>query len=178
MAENESGLVVVDMHAAHERIAYERLKQAYHGEGVVMQQLLIPVQLPVTESEANCVETHSTEFKTLGLDLTRQAEALIVVRAVPALFKSADIPKLVNAVLSEWLLHETLDTIDLKMNEIFSTMACHGAVRANRRLSLSEMNTLLRELESVERGQQCNHGRPTVVRQSLKSLDALFKRGQ
>ena len=178
LSENKEGLVLVDMHAAHERVTYERLKKAYASTGITTQKLLLPVHVAVTESEANLVEASTQVFLQLGLDLMCQGSELIIVRAVPAVLKGADVQRLVQAVLAEWSLHETIDSIETRINYLLSTLACHGAIRANRKLSLSEMNALLRDIEVTERSGQCNHGRPTIIKMTLKSLDALFKRGQ
>ncbi len=178
LSENKEGLVLVDMHAAHERVTYERLKKAYASTGIATQKLLLPVHVTVTESEANLVEASTQVFLQLGLDLMCQGSELIIVRAVPAILKGTDVQTLVQAVLAEWSLHKTMDSIDTRINCLLSTLACHGAIRANRTLSLSEMNALLRDIEVTERAGQCNHGRPTVIKMTLKSLDALFKRGQ
>lgn len=178
IAQNTEGMVVVDMHAAHERILYEKLKNAYADTGVVMQSLLLPVTLPVTDAEATLIETNHQVFKQLGLDVIRRSATNIVIKGVPALLNQAEPGQLINDMLSEWQVHETTDNIEQQINAQFSTMACHGAIRANRQLSLHEMNELLRQIEATERAGQCNHGRPTYTVMSLKAMDKLFKRGQ
>ena len=178
LAENDHGLVLVDMHAAHERIVYERMKQHAEDEGIVSQPLLVPLTLNVSQSEAELVEQHQPELAQLGLKLERLSHEQIRVRDVPALLKQADIENLVRDVLSDLTEHGQSQRISEYSNEILSTMACHGSVRANRLLSVAEMNALLRDIEQTERSGQCNHGRPTWKQLSLDQLDALFLRGQ
>jgi len=178
LAENEQGLLVVDMHAAHERIVYERLKIAYEDQHVVTQPLLVPISLHVSQSEADLVELHQQHFKRLGLELDRLAPEQISIRQVPALLKNADVENLVRDVLSDMVEFGSSERIEQQQNELLSTMACHGSVRANRLLTRDEMNALLRDIEATERSGQCNHGRPTWMQMSLKQLDNLFKRGQ
>ena len=143
-----------------------------------MQALLLPVTLPVTDAEAALIETNNQVFRQLGLDVIRRSATNIVIKGVPALLNQAEPGQLMNDMLSEWQAHETTDSIAQQINAQFSTMACHGAIRANRQLSLHEMNELLRQIEVTERAGQCNHGRPTYTVMSLKAMDKLFKRGQ
>ena len=178
LAENDQGLVLVDMHAAHERIVYERMKQNMREEGVISQPLLVPLTINVSQSEAERVESGASELHRLGLKLERLSHEQIRVREVPALLKNADIEKLVRDVLSDVMEHGQSQRIEQSHNEILSTMACHGSVRANRLLSIAEMNALLRDIEHTERSGQCNHGRPTWKQMSLDQLDKLFMRGQ
>ena len=178
LAENEAGLVLVDMHAAHERIVYERLKQHTFNEGIISQPLLVPLTLNVSQSEAELVENQAHELSRYGLKLERLSHEQIRVREIPALLKNADIEKLVRDVLSDWLEYGQSQRVEESNNEILSTMACHGSVRANRSLSIEEMNALLRDIEQTERSGQCNHGRPTWKQLSLEQLDNLFLRGQ
>ncbi len=178
LAQNADGLVLVDMHAAHERISYEQLKQAQAGEGIRSQPLLVPLSLDVSMQEAELAETQQDWFAGLGFELDRQGREQIVVRAVPALLHEADMAALVRDVLADLLEHGSSSRIEQSINELLSTMACHGSVRANRRLTLQEMNALLRDMERTERSGQCNHGRPTWVSISLPELDKLFLRGQ
>ncbi len=178
LAENDHGLVLVDMHAAHERIVYERMKQHAEDEGIVSQPLLVPLTLNVSQSEAELVEQHQPELTQLGLQLERLSHEQIRVREVPALLKQADIENLVRDVLSDLTEHGQSQRISDYGNEILATMACHGSVRANRLLSIAEMNALLRDIEQTERSGQCNHGRPTWKQLSLDQLDSLFLRGQ
>jgi DNA mismatch repair protein MutL len=178
LAENEQGLVLVDMHAAHERIVYERLKQHVADEGIITQPMLVPLALHVSQSEADLVENLQFEFKALGLVIERLGHEQIRVREVPALLRDADIEHLVRDVLSDFSEYGESSRIEQHANEILSTMACHGSVRANRALSIGEMNALLRDIEQTERSGQCNHGRPTWKQLSLKQLDSLFLRGQ
>lgn len=178
LAENDQGLVLVDMHAAHERIVYERLKQHSAQEGIISQPLLVPLTLHVSQSEGDLVENQHEELIQFGLKIERLSHEQIRVREVPALLKHADIEKLVRDVLSDYMEHGQSQQIEQKTNDILSTMACHGSVRANRQLTISEMNALLRDIEHTERSGQCNHGRPTWKQLSLQQLDALFLRGQ
>lgn len=178
LAENTHGLVVVDMHAAHERITYEYLKRSMAEESVRSQPLLVPVAISVSKKEADCADNHPETFQKLGFTLSRLSPEKITVRAVPSLLKNSDIESLVRDVLSDLLMHGSSERIQQAMNEILSTMACHGSVRANHRLSVPEMNALLRDMERTERSGQCNHGRPTWTQMSLSQLDKLFMRGQ
>ena len=178
LAQNREGLIIVDMHAAHERITYERMKQALDGESLRRQNLLVPLSLAVSEAEADCAETHRGNLLALGLELERVAAESVLVRQVPALLKDADIEQLARDVLSDLLEFGSSDRLENRRNELLSTMACHGSVRANRRLGIDEMNALLRDMEATERSGQCNHGRPTWVWQSMDELDKLFLRGR
>ena len=178
LAQNRDGLIVVDMHAAHERITYERMKQALEKESLRRQNLLVPLSLAVSEAEADCAETHRESLLALGLELERVAAESVVVRQVPALLKDGDIEQLARDVLSDLLEFGSSDRLENRRNELLSTMACHGSVRANRRLGIDEMNALLRDMEATERSGQCNHGRPTWVWQSMDELDKLFLRGR
>ncbi len=178
LAQNKEGLIIVDMHAAHERITYERMKQALEQERLRRQSLLVPLPLAVSAAEADCAETHGESLLALGLELERVAGEAIVVRQVPALLKDADIEQLVRDVLADLLEFGASDRLQSRQNELLSTMACHGSVRANRRLGIDEMNALLRDMEATERSGQCNHGRPTWVWQSMADLDKLFLRGR
>jgi DNA mismatch repair protein MutL len=178
LAENAHGLVVVDMHAAHERITYERLKVAMASEGLRGQPLLVPESIAVSQREADCAEEHGRWFLKLGFELQRLGPETLAIRQIPALLKQAEATRLVGDVLSDLLEYGTSDRIQAHLNELLATMACHGAVRANRRLTLPEMNGLLRDMEQTERSGQCNHGRPTWTQMSLDQLDKLFLRGQ
>jgi DNA mismatch repair protein MutL len=178
LAENAQGLVLVDMHAAHERITYERMKTARDGEGIRAQPLLVPRSLAVSQREADCAEQFAQVFLSFGLRLERAGPESLLIRELPVVLRDADAEQLVRDVLSDLLEHGSSDRIETHSNEILATMACHGAVRANRRLALAEMNALLRDMEETERSGQCNHGRPTWVQLSLTELDKLFLRGR
>ena len=178
LAENAQGLVVVDMHAAHERITYERLKTAMASEGLRGQPLLVPESLAVSQREADCAEEHHAWFGRLGFELQRLGPESLAVRQIPALLKQAEATQLVRDVLADLLEYGTSDRIQAHLNELLATMACHGAVRANRRLTLPEMNALLRDMETTERSGQCNHGRPTWTQLGMDELDRLFLRGR
>jgi len=178
LAENAEGLVLVDMHAAHERITYERMKQAFDAQALVSQPLLVPITLAVSQSEADGADEHSALFEHLGFLLQRAGPESLVVRRVPAMLRDADVEPLVRDVLSDLLKHGSSDRIRQHLDEIMSTMACHSSIRANRKLSTPEMNALLRDMEATERSGQCNHGRPTWTQMSLDALDRLFLRGR
>ncbi|MDM1708800.1 DNA mismatch repair endonuclease MutL [Thiopseudomonas alkaliphila] len=178
LAENAHGMVVVDMHAAHERIMYERLKQAMASEGLRAQPLLVPEVVALSESEVDCAEEHHLWFAKLGFEVQRLGAESLAIRQIPALLKQADAQDLLRDVLADLLEFGTSDRIQAHLNELLGTMACHGAVRANRRLTLPEMNALLRDMERTERSGQCNHGRPTWTQMTMDELDKLFLRGR
>ncbi|AZE70796.1 DNA mismatch repair protein MutL [Pseudomonas synxantha] len=178
LAENAHGLVLVDMHAAHERIMYERLKVAMASEGLSGQPLLVPESLAVSQREADCAEEHHSVFQKLGFELQRLGPETLAIRQIPALLKQAEANRLVADVLADLMEYGTSDRIQAHINELLGTMACHGAIRANRRLALPEMNGLLRDMENTERSGQCNHGRPTWTQMGLDDLDKLFLRGR
>jgi len=183
LAENSTGLVLVDMHAAHERIVYERLKTQWsqasaRAPRLGSQPLLIPAPFAATPLEVACAEQHTDSLLALGLEITVLSERTLAVRAVPVALAQGDVVALARSVLAELSQHDSADLLQRAHNELLASMACHAAVRANRRLSLEEMNALLREMERTERADQCNHGRPTWRQLSLRELDALFMRGR
>ena len=178
LSENELGMVLVDMHAAHERITYERMKLAWHADGIKAQPLLVPKSIAVSDREANVAEEFSEYFAKLGLALERMGPETLLVRQVPVMLQNADVEKLVRDVLGDLSQHGDSDRVESQINEILATMACHGSVRANRRLSIEEMNALLRDMERTERSGQCNHGRPTWTMLTVDQLDKLFLRGR
>jgi len=185
LAENAQGLVVVDMHAAHERIVYERLKNQLdlavsQGSAAAMasQPLLIPATFAATPQEVASAEAHATTLHTLGLEITPFSPKTLAVRAVPTTLAQGDAVELARSVLNELAQHEASTVIQRAQNELLATMACHGAVRANRKLTIDEMNALLRDMEQTERSDQCNHGRPTWRQVSIRDLDTLFMRGR
>ena len=178
LSQNANGLVIVDMHAAHERITYERLKQAIEGEGVRSQPLLLPVTLNISQREAEVCEEQTDLLFKLGLEIDRIGEQSIVVRAVPVLLQRSSAEQLVQDLLADLAVYGTSRRIEESINNVLATMACHGSVRANRKLTLEEMNSLLRDIETTERSGQCNHGRPTWVQLDMTQLDKLFMRGQ
>ncbi|MDX1569652.1 MAG: DNA mismatch repair endonuclease MutL [Xanthomonadales bacterium] len=178
LAENRQGLVLVDMHAAHERITYERLKASHAGEGVRSQLLLVPENLAVSAREAEFVETHGEAFTELGFELDRIGMESIRIRRIPSLLQRAEASELVRDVLADLNEYGSSSRVEEHINTLLSTMACHGSVRANRRLTIPEMNALLRDMERTERSGQCNHGRPTWVQLPLADLDRLFLRGR
>ena len=178
LAENRDGLVVVDMHAAHERIGYERLKAAHDSEGLRSQPLLVPATIAVSEREAGVAERESATLAELGFEVTRAGPQAVTLRAVPALLAHGDVEALLRDVLADLLEHGASRRVAGARDELLSTMACHGAVRANRRLTIPEMNALLRDMEATERSDQCNHGRPTWTRFGLAEIDRWFLRGR
>jgi len=178
LAENAHGMVLVDMHAAHERITYERLKAGRAASGLRSQVLLVPLSVAVSAREAAAAEEHAEALADWGLELSRSGPSGVVVRRIPALLEGADVAQLSRDVLSELAQHGSSRRLQELENELLSTMACHGSVRAGRRLTIPEMNALLREMEATERSGQCNHGRPTWVQLSMAELDKLFMRGR
>ena len=178
LAENTQGLVVVDMHAAHERIVYERLKTQLDGAAIASQPLLIPATFAATPQEVATAEACAAVLLTLGLEITPFSPRTLAVRAVPGTLADGDPVELARSVLAELGQHDASTVVQRAQNELLSTMACHGAVRANRKLTIDEMNALLRQMEATERSDQCNHGRPTWRQLSIRELDTLFMRGR
>jgi DNA mismatch repair protein MutL len=177
LAQTAEGIVLVDMHAAHERVMYERMKKLLAGH-TAQQQLLMPEILHVTPAQAEAAEAHAAEFAALGFGVTRLAPDQLALRAIPSLLAGRDPAGIVRDVLSDLLEQGHSRRVEESINHLLATMACHAAVRAQRNLSLPEMNALLREMEGTERADQCNHGRPTWVRLSINDLDRLFMRGR
>jgi DNA mismatch repair protein MutL len=178
LAENDHGLGVVDMHAAHERIVYERLKASLGTASIEAQPLLIPATFSATPQEIATAEAQAGTLRTLGLDISALSPAVLAVRSRPAALAGGDVVELARSVLAELAQYDASSVIQRAQHEILSTMACHGAVRANRQLTLDEMNALLRDMERTERADQCNHGRPTWRQITVRELNALFWRGR
>lgn len=178
LAQGRAGLIVVDMHAAHERITYERMKRALAEQDLKSQPLLVPISLAVSQKEAALTESHGEELQKLGLQIERIGPETLAVRQVPALLRGADTEQLVRDVLADLIEHGQSDRVEAVTHELLGTMACHGSVRANRQLTIPEMNSLLRDMEATERSGQCNHGRPTWTLVTLSELDKLFLRGR
>jgi DNA mismatch repair protein MutL len=178
LAQNRTGLIVVDMHAAHECITYERMKRALAEQDLKSQPLLVPVSLAVSQKEAALAESHGEELQQLGLQIERIGPETLAVRQIPALLRGADTEQLVRDVLADLIEHGQSDRVEAVTHELLGTMACHGSVRANRQLTIPEMNSLLRDMEATERSGQCNHGRPTWTVVTLPELDKLFLRGR
>jgi len=178
LAENAQGLVVVDMHAAHERITYERMKAQQELQKIQSQPLLVPQSMAVSEKEADRAQEFHELFARLGFELERVGPESLLIRQLPVILNRANVEQLVRDVLSDIIAFGSSQRIQHNINEILSTMACHGSVRANRRLTIAEMNALLRDMEETERSGQCNHGRPTWSQMTLSQLDKLFMRGQ
>ncbi len=181
LAENTSGLIIVDMHAAHERIVYERLKNQLDNSAhaaIASQPLLIPATFAATAQEIDTAQTAAATLQTLGLEITPFSPKTLAVRAVPTTLAQSDAVELARSVLAELAQHDASTVIQRAQNELLSTMACHGSVRANRKLTLDEMNALLRQMEATDRSDQCNHGRPTWRQMSIRDLDSLFLRGR
>ncbi|MHB1122468.1 MAG: DNA mismatch repair MutL family protein, partial [Ramlibacter sp.] len=180
LAENRDGLVIVDMHAAHERIVYERLKRQFAEQrgALASQPLLIPATFAATPQEIATAEGSAETLAALGLEITPFSARTLAVRAVPGSLAQGNAVELARAVLAELAQHDASTVVQRARDELLATMACHGAVRANRQLTLEEMNALLRQMEETERADQCNHGRPTWRQLSLRELDGLFLRGR
>jgi DNA mismatch repair protein MutL len=178
LAENAQGLVIVDMHAAHERIVYERMKRQLGASALQAQPLLVAATFAATPAEIAAAQTHAATLQSLGLDVDALSATALAVRSQPAALADADPVALARSVLADLLQHDTSRAVERARDELLSTMACHAAVRANRRLTVEEMNALLRDMEATERSDQCNHGRPTWRQVTLKELDNLFMRGR
>jgi DNA mismatch repair protein MutL len=178
LAQSADGLILVDMHAAHERVTYERLKRLAAANDLSPQVLLVPVTLEVSSSEADYAEQHRVDFERLGFEIDRLGPTQLVIRQAPALLSRTDLGALVQDVLAD--LRERGGSLRLedRSMELMATIACRSAVRAHRSLTVAEMNALLREMERTERADQCNHGRPTWMRLSMADLDRLFLRGR
>ena len=179
LAQAEESLLLIDMHAAAERVNYEKMKaQRQENRQIASQQLLIPVTFAASHEEAAALADHGDTLREYGLDLSSLGGNTLAVRAVPQMLGKSDVAALARSMLHEIAQHGSAQSLEARENAILSTMACHGSVRAGRKLTLPEMNALLRDMEHTPRSNQCNHGRPTWVKLSLKELDALFLRGQ
>lgn len=178
LAENEKGLVMIDMHAAHERVMYEKMKKDMANHSLAIQQLLVPVTVALSEREVDCAEQNQEFFLTLGFDVERIGKETIAVRAVPQLLMKGPTEQLIRDIVADLLQHGKSTRAQESVNRLLGTLACHSAVRANRRLTIPEMNALLRDMEKTDHSGQCNHGRPTTVQLSLDDLDKLFMRGR
>ncbi len=178
LAQNLDGLVIVDAHAAHERTVYEQLKQSMAAENAQSQPLLLPQEITVSESQADLVEQHLDTFAGMGLSVDRTGPTQLTIRSVPALLANSDAEALLNDMIADLATAGTSEQIGQAVDELLATAACHGSVRANRRLTIEEMNTLLRQMEITERSDQCNHGRPTWTCLTIQDLDRLFSRGR
>jgi DNA mismatch repair protein MutL len=178
LSESEQGLILVDMHAAHERIVYERMKAAFYQKNISSQPLLVPINIAVSQSEADLVEENGAVFEAFGFRVERTGLESAMVREVPVILIRGDVEGLVRDVISDLSANGVSDLLESRANELMASMACHGAVRANRKLTVAEMNSLLRDMEITERSGQCNHGRPTWAYLSMSDLDKLFLRGR
>ncbi|MGM0569730.1 DNA mismatch repair endonuclease MutL [Marinobacter sp.] len=178
LAQSRQGMIIVDMHAAHERITYERMKRALEAQDLTSQPLLVPVSVAVSQKEAALAEECAGDLATLGLMVERIGPETLAVRQLPALLRGADAEQLLRDVLADLIAHGQSDRVEAQTHELLGTMACHGSVRANRQLTIPEMNALLRDMEATERSGQCNHGRPTWTLVTLPELDKLFLRGR
>jgi DNA mismatch repair protein MutL len=178
LSQTAQGMIIVDMHAAHERIVYERMKNQVHAGALEAQPLLVPVSMAASHAEVATAEVEREAFSRLGVELDVAGPETLLVRQVPALLADADVEPLIRDMLGDLERYGRSDRLEARINELLATMACHGSVRANRRLTTAEMNALLRDMERTERSGQCNHGRPTWTEMSLKQLDRLFLRGQ
>ncbi|CAI8874983.1 DNA mismatch repair endonuclease MutL [Methylococcus capsulatus] len=178
LAENAQGLILVDGHAAHERITYERMKRQYQAGGIASQPLLLPVRIRLSRADADLAEEYGEHLARLGIELRRTGEGSVLVRSVPALLEGSDVERLVRDTLADLREHGSSGRLQETLNTVLASMACHGSVRAGRKLTVPEMNALLREMEATERAGQCNHGRPTWVQLDTQALDRLFLRGR
>lgn len=178
LSESEQGLILVDMHAAHERIVYERMKTAFYQKNISSQPLLVPINVAVSQSEADLVEESGAVFESFGFRVERTGLESVMVREVPVILIRGDVEGLVRDVISDLAANGVSDLMESRANELMASMACHGAIRANRKLTIAEMNSLLRDMEITERSGQCNHGRPTWAHLSMSDLDKLFLRGR
>ena len=176
LAQNEHGLILVDMHAAHERITYENLKKAREAEGIKSQPLLVPLTISLSESETQCAEQYAPMLQQLGIEVAALSDESVIVRQVPYLLREADVEQLIRDVVADFMANECSSKVEEDINKILVTMACHGSVRANRHLNITEMNSLLRDIESTENSGQCGHGRPTWAQLTLAELDKMFAR--
>ncbi|HEV2613524.1 MAG TPA: DNA mismatch repair endonuclease MutL [Gammaproteobacteria bacterium] len=178
LAQNEKGLVLVDMHAAHERIGYEKLKKQFDTQNILTQNLLIPITISVNETDAEFADQQKELFESLGFNVERMGPENILIRSIPVLLKDADIGLLIKDLISDLKTHNLTNRIQEKIYELLGTMACHQAIRANRQLTIPEMNAILRQMEVTDHSNQCNHGRPTWTELSLQDLDKIFLRGR
>ncbi|MGZ4993281.1 MAG: DNA mismatch repair endonuclease MutL, partial [Methylobacter sp.] len=178
LSETANGIILVDAHAAHERVTYERLKHQHQNGEVPSQPLLLPIKIKVSAAEADLAEQEYEFFNTLGFEINRSGPETIILRSIPVLLANTDMEALIRDVLADMIEHGMSQRIQEKSNEILATVACHSSVRAHRRLTIDEMNALLRDMEKTERIGQCNHGRPTWVELSTHDLDKFFLRGQ
>lgn len=178
LAENEKGLVLVDMHAAHERVLYEKMKNAFQEKKFSVQQLLIPLTITVSEREVSVLEKHPDWFKQFGFTISIMGKETIVVREVPALLATGPVEQLIRDILTDLLAHGASQRAHVEINKLLGTLACHASVRANRQLTIPEMNSLLRAMEKTEHSGQCNHGRPTTMELTLTDIDKMFMRGR
>ena len=177
IAENMNGMIIVDMHAAHERITYEKIKQDFYSHSIASQPLLLPKSIILNPEETECVKNNIDKLQKLGLQLEQSGENSFIIRSIPVLLQQADISKLLSTTISTMLKFDTTKNINNEMNQVLATMACHGSIRANRNMTISEMNALLRDMEQTNCSNQCNHGRPTWVEFTLQNIDKLFSRG-
>ncbi|MEL6869885.1 MAG: DNA mismatch repair endonuclease MutL [Pseudomonadota bacterium] len=178
LAQNDAGLVLVDMHAAHERITYERLKADYANRNIVRQPMLVPERVALSAREVRLAEQHGQALADMGLIVEQAGPEALVLREIPTLLGARNAAQLLRDVLADFAEHGNSERTEAVTDEMLSTMACHHSVRANRTLTLAEMNALLRDMERTERADQCNHGRPTWTQLSMQALDSLFQRGQ
>ena len=178
LAEKENTLVMIDMHAAHERVVYEKMKTAWQQKQMPVQKLLVPLTLSLSEREAECVEQSPELFTELGFAVERISKENIVVREVPQLLAHGPLDQLLRDVIADLVDHGGSSRMQERINQLLGTLACHTAVRANHQLTIPEMNALLRQMENTDHAGQCNHGRPTTVELSLQDLDKLFMRGR
>jgi len=178
LSQNAQGLVLVDMHAAHERVVYEHLKCMDQQHKTSTQHLLVPLQMVVSASDASLIEDHQQMFESFGFDINRMGDTSIVIRSIPGILNGIDIAELIRDVIADLNNDNVSTRIEQSRNEMLSSIACHGSVRANRNMTIHEMNALLRAMEATQRSNQCNHGRPTWIQLGIDDLDKLFLRGR
>ena len=178
LSQNQAGLVLVDMHAAHERVVYEQLKQTQTSVEISRQQLLVPLKIIVTEQEASQASDYQDIFNSLGFEIDRMGDTSLSVRSIPTILSNVDIPELIRDIFADLQKNTVSTRVEESRNKILSSIACHGSIRANRSMTVHEMNALLRAMEDTERSNQCNHGRPTWIQLSIHDLDKLFLRGR
>lgn len=178
LAQNETGLILVDMHAAHERITYERLKQAHTTEGIKAQSLLVPITITLSETETKYAEQNKVSLQQLGIEFDSAGPESIIIRQIPYLLKNTDVEQLFRDLITDLITNDYSNRVAADINKILITMSCHNSVRVNRQLTITEMNALLRDIETTERSGQCGHGRPTWIQLTIADLDKIFERGQ
>ena len=176
LSQNESEIILTDMHAAHERIVYERYKKAFNDKNIKIQSLLIPISVKLTQKEVEYANQYESVFGELGIEIANASDNLVIVKKIPYLLKDFDIEKLFYDILSDFIVNDRSTRVEEYVNEILKKIACHRSVRSNRKLTIVEMNALLRDIEKTERSGQCGHGRPTWIKLTISDLERIFQR--